>query len=305
VIIIEPNRQEQATLNQLFQAQPDIQTTYFQNAADARVELSRTSFNFLFISTHLGLPTATEVLSQLRGEYPAQTILVISEKLSLEQVRPLIQAGVDQLAILPMTAEHLAKKMQSAVEFRKQVQREESTAPLSSRTGFEARMEQLTEDLYRVSLTGWLSENCTLPPVPKFSKAPTLFVDCERLWGMNSVGVRTWLLWIRELFDAGIHQIEFENLRPNFLQQSRILKNLIPDSSVVNSFFLEYWNDDLDLQTEIKISRGVNYDADKMAIPKFCQRTIEDKLITFELDESPSRLLSFYKGRIEVVTEEK
>lgn len=250
----------------------------------------------IFVSLNVEIQQISDFLEVLRTKSDDTSVIVIGDNVTINDMRTLVQMGVDQILVRPFNANQLKEKIASAKNFRMQINRENIMKPKSSH--FKVIVDPLTDRFTKITLSGWLAENANLPELKATQKDSALFIDCDRLRGINSIGIRSWILWLKLLMANGYMRFELENLRSNFLQQAALVVGILPDSAHVNSFYLRYWSQAICVEKEFKIARGKNYASDQMVIPKFQEEMINYEKVIYELDEPIERLLRFYKGKI-------
>ena len=238
----------------------------------------------------------TEFMQILRKSSPAAVVIAVVEKIGMDEMRRLISFGVDQILLRPFSAVQLGGKITAAVNFRKQVLNDEASMKGDT---FDAKIKEISGNIFKINISGYLNENCELPKVLGQTKDSVVFIDCEYLKGINSVGIRSWILWLKDLEAQGFQRFEFENMHPPVLQQASFVQGFLPNSGTVNSFYLHYYCEDLDQEKEFKLVLGRDYNADRMMVPKIREEIVDSKNISYELDGSVQKLLKFFKGKIE------
>jgi hypothetical protein len=238
-----------------------------------------------------------DFLKYARSKHPDMAVIALSENLSLEQMRSIITTGVDHVLLRPFTLDQLIQKIQAAHSFRSQVLNEKLPA---ARSAFTSKLEEITDNYYKVVFQGNLIENSVLPTVPEGAKDATLFLDCEHLRGINSIGIRSWMLWFKALQTKGFRNFEFDKLHPPILQQASFVAGFIPAGAIVNSFYLYYWCEEFDEEKEFCIQFGKHYGTTQMKLPKYFVESRDNKIVRFDLDQTALKLVKFYQGEITV-----
>ena len=105
----------------------------------------------------------------------------------------------------------------------------------------------------------------------------------------------------REEFKNRYATLEFENIHGAILQQVSFVKGFISDAGIINSFYLNYWNSETDIEREYKFTRGKEFNATGMKIPKYITDIKAGVPCVYELDAPAHKLLNFYQGQIEIV----
>jgi hypothetical protein len=300
-VIIDPALNSRNILKHQLSQVMDYTLLQFPTLNEARAQLMGRSpmKGVLLTSTTEGLPELTEFVQFLREEHKNMSVIAFVDSLSLDEMRSLVVCGVDQIMLKPFNLMQLKDKIIAAENFRQQVNNESLSKPTG--TILRSQFEQVMDRLYKVTLSGWLTENCELPEIRPSSPGAAIFIDCDHLKGLNSVGVRSWILWFKALVTAGFNRFELENLRPAMLQQASMIQGFIPESATVNSFYLTYWNSDTDEEKEFRISKGKDFASDKMTLPKFHEVTVKGVKVRYAIDDSVKRFLKFYRGQIELI----
>lgn len=272
----------------------------YSNIDDAKNQLSPEFKGVVYISIGEGMPAIADFVSHLRVNNTVSPVVVLGSTVTIEEMRALIGMGIDQVMIRPFNANQLKEKTVAAINFRSQVQKEDLLKPPPPKAKFEFTVDAYTDKFYKMSLSGWLGEGCDLPNLKLPNNEGVLFLDCDRLWGMNSIGIRLWGMWTKSLLQGGFHRFEFENFRPSILQTASVFKNLLPTNSSINSFYLRYWSEELEKEIDVRITRGQNFSTDRMVLPKTFVYKVNGLDKVFELDEYHEKLLFFYPGKIEI-----
>jgi DNA-binding response OmpR family regulator len=301
-IVVDANANNRSTLmHQLSQC--EFSSTFqFKTLSEAHNKLlGLTLFSGVLLCTIDGEnPAVADFLRYSRAKHPNLCFIAIVDSLSLTQMRSLIGLGIDHVLLRPFNVSQLLEKVKAAQSFRNQVLSD--THQKSDNDTFEAPFERITDHYYKISLRGTLVEHAELPTLPLNLGSITLFVDCDHLIGINSIGIRSWILWFKQLESQGVQHFEFDNLRPPILQQTSFVQGFIPKNSVVNSFFLYYWCETLQEEKEFKIVYGKNYGTTQMRLPQYQIEMRGDQKCLFAIHESAKKLLRFFKGTIEIIS---
>lgn len=300
VIILDPEDQSRMALIKNLEELKSFQISSVSNFNEgfAKIESSADFKGFIFIKLTDQLKSYTDRIIGLRAHNPEAILLVYGSLASLENMKQAMQLRPDQAMMDLVSASQLKDKMLAAEKFRKQILTSEDTQ--LSRDQFEAQVDSLVEGYYRVYLSGSLTESFHLPEI-KPSKESVLFIDCDLLRVINSVGIRTWLVWMKSLTENGFTKIEFENLGPGFLQLASFVENFIPKNGSVNSFYLHYWSDD-DQKKNFRFYSGKDFDSQKMTIPESFEIFSNGSKALYKIDDAATIILRFYKGKIQIVS---
>lgn len=246
------------------------------------------------------VPGLHDFLKFARSKHPNLSFIAIVDSVSLSQMRTLVGSGIDHVLLRPFNVSQLLEKIRAAQAFRNQVLSDPYQTP--EKASFNATIERMTDQFFKVSLRGSLVENAELPTIPFKAAQSTLFIDCDHLTGVNSIGIRSWVLWFKQLAEQGVVHFEFDNLHPPILQQTSFVQGFIPESAVVNSFFLYYWCEELQEEKEFRFVYGKNYGSQHMRLPQFQIELRGEKKLNFAIHESAKKMLRFFKGTIEIVS---
>jgi hypothetical protein len=282
--------QQLATIN----SDPTVSMKDFEEAS-RRLTTIHTLDGIVFVPVLEDLKPLVAFMRLLRAMTQTTSVIALTESLSLDILRTVIDCGVDQVLVYGFSLNQLKEKIAAAEKFRQQVFEEnESNQKAES---FSTQFEEISPSFYKISLHGHLAEISPLPKLtPSDKDGATLFIDCERLTGINSVGIRSWMLWFRDLSLQGFSKFEFENLHTPILQQTGLVNGFIPANGTINSFYLYYWDESTNDEEEFKFS--LSPEANQLVLPR--QKVVEKdgKKIIFRLDESSKKILKFYKGQI-------
>jgi len=301
IFVIDPVTSSRASLIHQLSSIEYHTLMQYPSLTEAQKSLDSSSVcpELIFVSLLDDFKLLSDFLMNFRQKNQDTCVLTIASSLTVADMRILVQIGVDQILLRPFNTNQLKEKVAAAKNFRQQVSRENIMKPTASQ--FTTLVEHYTDRFYKLALHGWLAENCILPDVKPAVKDSTLFIDCDRLRGINSIGIRLWILWLKTMNANGFYRFELENLRSSFLQQAAFIQGMIPENSSVNSFYLRYWCPEASSEKEFKISRGKNYATNKMLVPKFQQEVVNGTTVTYEIDGPVEKLLSFYNGTIQIV----
>lgn len=266
------------------------------NEAMAQLEAMVDFKGFIFIKIIDQLNSYTDKILSFRSKNPEACLLIYGPSINLDQLKKAMHICIDQVVIGSVHSAQLKEKIQSAERFRQQFSNTELTKPASNQ--FEAQVDTLADGFYRAALAGSLTESFKLPDITP-TKDSILFIDCDLLRVINSVGIKTWLTWMKKLDENGFTKFEFENLGPGFLQLASFVENFIPNNGSVNSFYLHYWNE-ADDRKNFRFYFGKDFDNEKMTIPKSFEVIESGSKVLYNLDDAAAIILKFYKGKVQI-----
>jgi DNA-binding response OmpR family regulator len=302
VIVVDADVASRAELIQLLSNANFTRVQNFPSMKDTLVRLSTLNLNkaIFFLTMKEGFEVLGDFMQTLRQKNQDACVIMTVGSITDEDVRNIVQLGVDQILVRPFDMPLLVSKISAAQAFRQQVIQESLSRPNNST--FEAKVEVITEKFFKVTLSGWFGENCSLPDIRPDTKDNTLFLRCDLFRGMNSVGIRLWLMWLKELATKRhFIRFEFENVQPAILQQASMIQGIIPDTGSINSFYLNYWCEANDSEKKFKFVRGKDYSTSKMRVPLKREEVENGQALVYTLDNPVEKTLKFYKGQIETV----
>ncbi|MGE0763401.1 MAG: hypothetical protein AB7N80_08985 [Bdellovibrionales bacterium] len=280
-----------------------VEVVEFANIADC-LESIQTLNNLsevkcIFLGVEEGPKKCAQFIAECSRQNNALFILATGSEISTEDLRGLISSGVSQVLLRPFSEQTLAQKMMSAESFQKQLVKESQFIPTINE--FSHQVERITPTVYVVHLHGWVTSGAELPLIQPEQPKAKLFIDCESLNGLNSIGIRKWLFWIKDLEKVGFSGFEFENVKSRVLTHINSVAGFKPPSGQVNSFYLIYDSDRADLEKEIKFRRDHDFDAESMVLPQIIEVTEQGQIVPLTIDPLFKSQLSFYKGKINTV----
>jgi anti-anti-sigma regulatory factor len=91
--------------------------------------------------------------------------------------------------------------------------------------------------VFTLHFIGILDENTDFRPI-KLDGAKSIIVDLEKVTGLNSMGLRNWVLWTKSLKAQA--QIFFRHCTRPVVDQMNILNGFLPMGAIVESFYVPY-----------------------------------------------------------------
>lgn len=227
-------------------------------------------------------------------------VVATGQDMPADDLRSLISSGVSQVLLRPFDENSLSKKLISADQFQRKLVEESEIIP--SINEFGAQVERISGQVYVIHFSGWITGNSELPNILPDLSSAKIFIDCEGLSGLNSVGVRKWLFWIRDLEKNGFTAFEFENVHSRVLSHINTLAGFKPSSGFVNSFYLTYDNDRINLEKEFKFRRDQDFDGETMVLPQLIEILHSGQTVPLSIDPLFKSQIAFYKGNIKLVS---
>jgi hypothetical protein len=257
----------------------------------------RLGLKYLFLEFEPDSTVSAEFITNCRKTNPQLSIILTTNTITLTDLRILFQSGVSQILIRPFNVQQILTKIYMAEQFTRRLLQEHEEMPINSK--FDALLDQITPEVYMVNIHGWLTDHCNLPQINN-KKDASVFIDCTSLFGMNSIGIRLWMLWIKELKSKNISKLELEGLRPQILKQASLVKGFIPDDGNINSFYLDYYCEELNVGRQFRFRKDYDFNSEKMILPHVIEYNKSGKKYYFMIEDQFRKTLKFYKGQIEV-----
>lgn len=110
------------------------------------------------------------------------------------------------------------------------------------------------------------------------------------LKSINSMGIREWIKLMQSLSKA---QISFSHSPKIFVDQVNMVSGFIPTNSKVTSFYVPYYNEDLDAETMVLYKLGENYTANSVQVQDNYK---DDSGNTYELDVIKAKYFKFIQS---------
>ncbi|MCB0365164.1 MAG: hypothetical protein H6624_18880 [Bdellovibrionaceae bacterium] len=111
-------------------------------------------------------------------------------------------------------------------------------------------------DQLLLTFRGDINENADFSGV-ELSGAKEIVLDMAQIRLLNSVGLRSWLLWIKTF--AGDRSLVFINCPRHVVDQMNILDGFLPLSARVESFFVPYFCEHCEKTDSVLAVRGKDY----------------------------------------------
>lgn len=300
-VVIDVNKSRMNTfVAVLRQAEPEAQFLKFASINECQTALCTVdninSVKGVFVKLDSNLMQISYLIEHLTAMNPDMYVIVLANEVSLEIMKSLVQFKVSQVLMPPYDVNTLKLKMKQAENFQSLLVKELKTLPVYRK--FNSWHEAISQNMHVIYLIGWLAENCDLPAIKNIPKNSTLLVDCNLLDGISSIGVRTWLLWVKEMKAAGISKFIFNNVRSFFINQINVVTGFIPEESSIDSFYIRYYNEETDEEFELPLKRGESFNEKEIVVPNCVKVNDGSAEKIYFLDEQLDKTLAFYKGKI-------
>lgn len=118
------------------------------------------------------------------------------------------------------------------------------------------------ENRHLIEVIGSVDENF-IQHVSQIPIKGELEFSLHGLKAINSTGIRE---WIRLMQTLNLAQITFSNCPKIFIDQVNMVSGFIPANSKVISFYVPYFNEDLDTETLVLYKLGEHYSGNKVNV---------------------------------------
>lgn len=114
----------------------------------------------------------------------------------------------------------------------------------------------------QIDIIGSIDENFNqfTKDIPKTGEVE---ISLQALKSINSTGIREWIKLMQSIPGA---QISFTNCPKIFIDQVNMVSGFIPTSSKVLSFYVPYYNEDLDKEALVLYKFGENYTSNSVQV---------------------------------------
>lgn len=162
--------------------------------------------------------------------------------------------------------------------------------------GFEYKISS-DDKTYTIHFSGEIDENADFSAL-NILPNKALVIDLNEVRYLNSMGLRSWIYWIRSLKSK---QVQLRNCHPGIIHQINVLEGFLPLGGVVESFWVPYFCESCEKAFNEHASRGVDYQevtadqSEMLNIPmeKPCPKCGE----TSDIDVIPSHFFKFLGKR--------
>lgn len=116
--------------------------------------------------------------------------------------------------------------------------------------------------------SGNIDENSNFPE-PQTLEVKSLIIDLNKVELINSLGIRAWVRWMKELPSK---IITLKNCTPPIVQQMNIVSGFLPSSATIESFYVPFYCDHCDSESAVLMKRNEDF------IPKTSEAEAKIKL---------------------------
>ncbi len=145
-------------------------------------------------------------------------------------------------------------------------------------------------DSFLISVGGAVDEDAKFPSLA-LSNIKKIVFDFQELDLINSCGIREWVVWLRSISN----QIEvlYKNCPRILIEQINMIEGLMPVNGHIESFYLPYYCEECDQQTNLLCERNKDYSKEGLKTKEFipCKKCSANS----EIDVIESKYLKFIK----------
>ena len=139
-----------------------------------------------------------------------------------------------------------------------------------------------------IGIKGVIDEDTAFPALPPGTSE--VEVDFLNLSGLNSLGIKNWITWVKTFGSAKLTIRESPRI---IVEQMNMIEGFLPAGSLVESFYVPYFCEADESELLVKWIRGTHYKDG--AVVEFPQ--VEDeKMRIFEMDVSKEKYFRFIKN---------
>lgn len=138
----------------------------------------------------------------------------------------------------------------------------------------------------QIDIIGSIDENFN-QFTKEIPKSGEIEFSLQLLKSINSTGIREWIKLMQSLSQC---KISFANCPKIFIDQVNMVSGFIPQTSKIDSFYVPYYNEDLDKEALVLYKLGVNYTANSVQV---LDHHKDEQGNLFELDVVKSKYFKF------------
>lgn len=112
------------------------------------------------------------------------------------------------------------------------------------------------DDQINIKIEGNIDEDAFFSDI-KTDDIKTISINLEKVDLINSCGIRSWFYWIRKISDK--INIYYTHCPVAVVDQINISKGFLPETAVVNSFFVPYYCDECEYSEDRILEREKDY----------------------------------------------
>ena len=141
-------------------------------------------------------------------------------------------------------------------------------------------IKEVSPQLTTLTVSGYVNEHARFPAV---DFAAQIQIDLKGVTGLNSIGTRSWLLWVKNgLPEVPISVTHAPTL---FVKMFGEVQGTLADRIRVDSFYVPFYSEDSGERIDALFERGKNFDEKgQLTYPQL----IDSKGVALELDVLPN-----------------
>jgi hypothetical protein len=118
------------------------------------------------------------------------------------------------------------------------------------------KIEQiLSDDAITYTLSGYIDEKSVFPLA---NKKPKIFINLTDVKGLNSVGTRSWCLWVKQMPPPSV--VYLEECPLLFVKSFNQVSGCLTPNMVVNSFVVPYYSESNNERKRVVFMKDVEFD---------------------------------------------
>lgn len=107
-----------------------------------------------------------------------------------------------------------------------------------------------------IEISGQIDEHANFSPIQSGKEVPLIF-DLEGITRINSVGIRTWMVWFAK--NAVGRSVTFRNCPKVVVDQFNMVANFLPKNAKVESFYVPYFCESCSHEARVLLKAGVDF----------------------------------------------
>jgi len=111
--------------------------------------------------------------------------------------------------------------------------------------------------------------------------------DLDRLESINSTGIREWIRFHQKFPNISFH---FRRCPKFFIDQVNMVKGFLPQNSVIQSFYVPYFNESSDAEKKVLYESGKEFKGAELRHPDL---VLDENNLPMELDVVEARYFKF------------
>lgn len=145
-------------------------------------------------------------------------------------------------------------------------------------------------DLAKIYLSGSIDEDASFQEAP-LAGLKEIDIFLEKVTSLNSCGVREWMTWMSHASEASVR---LHGCPRVIVDQINMIHGFLPANSRVHSFFVRYYSEATEEETDILFEYGKHFTEGSVSPPAQVQ---DSKGNLMELDILPDKYFRFIKDQ--------